>query len=134
MTNQLDIETKVIQRFVVSAKRERYLGFIRTLKSRHKFTSDLGHFKHLQNGLFENVTGNVEEIILGKIKQLGSLNDCYLISESPILDQKRLPIDVALSETIGSGMGTLIVFGDAEIVYYEGEGPNERCISVLTKN
>jgi hypothetical protein len=52
-----------------------------------------------------------------------------LISENSELDRKRFDIDTALSITIGYGMETLIVFGDAEIVFYEAEGQNDRWIS-----
>jgi hypothetical protein len=58
---------------------------------------------------------------------------CYLISEISELDKRRLDIDTALNEIIGYGMGTLIVFGDAEIVFYEGEGPSDRWISKSIK-
>ncbi len=33
-----------------------------------------------------------------------------------------------MTEIIGYGYGTLIVFGDADIVYYEGEDPSDRWI------
>jgi hypothetical protein len=68
-------------------------------------------------------------MIKDKIKELPKLVDCYLISEDNELDRKRMTVDEALRETIGHGMGTVIVFGDAEIIFYEGEGPSNRWIS-----
>jgi hypothetical protein len=79
--------------------------------------------------MFEEVRGDERKIIKDRIKNLGKLKDCYLISESSNRDQKRFDIDTALNETIGYGLGTLIVFGDAEIVYYEGEETGDRWIS-----
>jgi hypothetical protein len=125
----LDIETKVIERFVVKTKRDRYLTFIKSDKTRDKFTKELAHFRDLRQGQFEEVKSDERKIIKDRIKSLGNIKDCYLISESSKLDKKTLDIDSALNEIIGYGMGTLIVFGDAEIVFYEGEGPSDRWIS-----
>ncbi len=131
MTSYIDLETKVIERFILKSKRDRYLTFIKSKKNRDKFTKALAHFRDLRPELFEEVKGDERKYIKERIKSIGKLNDCYLISESPELDQKRLDIDTALSETIGYGMGTIIVFGDAEIIYYEAEGPSDRWISKL---
>jgi len=35
----------------------------------------------------------------------------------------------AIRETVGYGMGTILVFGDAEIIYFESETMNTRFIS-----
>ncbi len=125
----LDLEAKIIECFINKAKKDRYLTFIKSDKSRVKFTKELAHFHDFRFDLFEEVKGDVYQIILSRVNHLKRITDCYLISESSILDQKRFDINTALRETIGNGMGTLIVFGDAEIVYYEGEGPSDRYIS-----
>jgi len=87
----------------------------------------------LQTELFDKVDRNEYDVIKTRIKSLGFLNDCYLISDSSRVDKKRLNIDTALRETIGSDSGTIIVFGDAEIIYAEAEGFNNRWISNPTK-
>jgi len=125
----IELESKVIRRFVVKDKRDRYLNFISKEKNRDKFTFELAHFKDLDFRLFEEVNGDERKMINDKIKVLSKVVDCYLISEDQELDGKRLGVDEALRETIGHGMGTLVVFGDAEIVFYEGEGPSNRWIS-----
>ena len=124
-----DIEKKVIERFVVKTKRNRYLTFIESDKTRGKFVSELAHFRDLRQERFDEISGDEKKVIKDRIKGLGIIKDCYLISENSELDRKRLDIDTALSKTIGHGMGTLIVFGDAEIVFYEAEGPSDRWIS-----
>jgi hypothetical protein len=123
------LETKVFQRFVAKPKQQRYLTFIANEKTRGKFTAALAHFGDLRDECFEPIRSNENGVIKERLKVLGALRDCYLISENPELDGKRFAIDIALSHTIGHGMGTLIVFGDAEIVFYEAEGPNDRWIS-----
>ena len=132
-TSNLDIEAIVIERFVIKAKRERYLTFIKNDNTRKKIINDLHHMNFLQADLFEKIEGNEFDVIKEKIKNIGVLKDCYLISENSRLDKKRLDVDTALRQTIGSDCGTIIVFGDAEMVYAEAEGFNNRSISRLTK-
>jgi hypothetical protein len=115
----LELETLVIERFIVKMKRDRYLTFIKSDKTRYKFTLELAHFRDLRQERFDEIKGDERKIIKDRIKSLENINDCYLISENSELDRKRLDIDIALNDTIGNGMGTLIVFGNAEIVFYE---------------
>jgi hypothetical protein len=129
-----DIEKKVIERFIVKTKRERYLAFIENDKTRGKFISELAHFRDFIQEQFDEISGDEKKVIMDRIKGLGNIKECYLISENSELDRKRLDIDTALSKTIGYGMGTLIVFGDAEIVFYEAEGPSDRWISKQITN
>jgi len=125
----LEIEKKVIERFVVKTKHDRYLTFLKNDKTRKKFTKELSHFRDLRLEQFEEVKSDERKIIKDRISHLGNIKNCYLISENFELDKKTLDIETALNKTIGYGMGTFIVFGDADIVYYEAEGPNERWIS-----
>lgn len=129
MTSNIDIETKVIQRFVITTKRDRYLAFIKKEKTREKFINELHHMNFLQPDLFDTVKGNEYEFIKQRLKVSGNIKDCYVISENQRIDKKRLDIDTALTETIGADQGTLLVFGDAEILYSEAEGFNNRWIS-----
>lgn len=129
MTSNVDIETKVIQRFVITTKRDRYLAFIKKENTREKFINELHHMNFLQQDLFDIVKGNEYEFIKQRLKVLGNIKDCYVISENKRIDKKRLDIDTALTETIGADQGTLLVFGDAEILYSEAEGFNNRWIS-----
>lgn len=133
MTSDINIETKVIQRFVIKPKRDRYLGFINNMKTREKFINDLHHMNFLQQDLFDKVEGNEREFIKHRLSFLGNIKDCYVISENNRIDKKRLDIDTALTKVIGADQGTLLVFGDAEILYSEAEGFNNRLISRPTK-
>ena len=132
MNPDLHIESKVIENFIIKSKRERYLNFIKKSKTRKKFTDELAHFSN-QLELFEEIKNNERSVIDAQLKRLGLKGECYVISENNELDGKRMAIDKALSEAIGMGMGTLIVFGDAELVFYEGEGPSDRWIIELKK-
>jgi len=37
------------------------------------------------------------------------------------IDARFLDVENAINDTVGYGMGTLLVFGSAEVIYYEGE-------------
>src|SRR5688572_11914235 len=121
---ELELEEKVIARFIVKSKRDRYLSFVRKESTRSKFIRDLSHFNFLDKDLFDKVVGNEYDFIKQRIHKLGNLKDCYIISENSRIDAKRLDINSALSETIGADIGTMLVFGNAEIVYAEAEGFN----------
>jgi hypothetical protein len=131
--NELELEIKVITKFLNSAKRDRYVNFIQTEKNRPKFLKDLSKSDFLNQNLFESVDGNESEIIKDRIKSIGNIKDCYAISENKNIDKKRMSIENALIETIGADEGTLLVFGNAEIVYSEAEGLNNRWISKKKK-
>ncbi|MFD2248129.1 hypothetical protein [Pontibacter ruber] len=127
----IDLETKVIQRFIVSHKQERYWSFIKKDKTRDKFVKQLAHFSS-QLKDFEEIKGNEWKVIEVALAHLGNPSDCYVISEDSAYDGRRMSIKEAL-KVIGNGMGSLLVFGDADQVYYEGEGPNDRWISKKKK-
>ena len=130
MTQNIHLEIKVIKRFVDKAKQDRYTQFVASLKNRHKFISDLSHFNFFQWDLFEAVKGNEEQAILQALQKNGVADKtCYVISENTHIDTKTLDAREAISETVGHGMGTILVFGDAEIIYFESETMNTRFIS-----
>ena len=130
MTQNADLEIKVIKRFVDTAKQGRYIQFVSSPKNRHKFVSDLSHFNFLKWDLFEAVKGNEEQTILQALQKNGVADKtCYVISENTDIDTKTLDTKDAISVTVGYGMGTILVFGDAEMIYFESETRNTRYVS-----
>lgn len=124
-----ELEIKVIERFFIREKKERYKSFVSNQKLRQKFINELAHSPDLDFSLFSEVIGSEKQIVKKSINTLRKADDCYVISENKDIDGHRINIDTALDETIGLGMGTLLVFGDADLVFYEGEEPNARWIS-----
>ena len=130
MTQNADLEIKVIKKFVDKAKQDRYIQFVSSSKNRHKFVSDLSHFNFFKWDLFESVKGNEEQAIFQALQKNGVADKtCYVISENTDIDTKTLDTKEAISETVGYGMGTILVFGDADIIYFESETMNTRFIS-----
>ncbi|MGI4866413.1 MAG: hypothetical protein ACRYFZ_20980 [Janthinobacterium lividum] len=131
MAQDLDLEVKVVSRFVVKAKRDRYLSFVTSPRNRGKLLADLHSATvFLKMEAFEQVIGLEEETIKQTLQRHGlSTSTCYVISDNKSLDTQRLPLPEALCAVVGWGLGTLLVFGDAQVVYFEGEGKNIRYIS-----
>ena len=124
------LETKVINKFVSEQKRDRYIEFIQKINTRKKFLNDLSNKDIFDNNCFEPVSGKEEITIRNLAKTLG-ITDCYIVSENKNIDGKRINIEDALENAISpwSDTSTLIVFGDARVIYREHEGYNNRWIS-----
>lgn len=134
MTQNIDLEIKVIKRFFDKVKQDRYIQFVSSPKNRHKFISDLSHFNFFQWDKFEPVEGIEEQVILNALKENGVADrTCYVISENTDLDAKTLDTKKAINATVGYGLGTILVFGDADVIYFESETMNTRYISKKVK-
>lgn len=130
MTQNIDLEIKVIKRFVDKAKQDRYIQFVSSPKNRRKFIVDLAHFNFFRLDLFIDVKGNEEQTILQALYKNGVTDKtCYIISENSDLDTKTLDTRKAINYTVGYRMGTILVFGDADMIFFESETMNTRYIS-----
>lgn len=129
MLNQA--EQTLIKRFVVKDKQERYLGFIGKDKTRSKFTNELYHFKDFNWKMFREIPGSEygRNAILARVNGKKSIKSCQVVSANSEFDGKTLPIGEAIENIVGEE-GTILIFGNAEIVYYEGEAPDNRYISI----
>lgn len=123
------LEAAVIRRFVEPARQERFLGFVAQARTRPKFIRELHHLQFLRYELFERVPAGEHAFIQQRLRAFPHLTSCYVISEDARIDQHVLPIEEGLSHVIGADMGSLLVFGQAELVYAEAEGVNLRWLS-----
>jgi len=130
MTQNVDLEIKVIERFVVKTKIDRYIQFVSSPKNRQKFILDLAHFKHFKWDLLSKVTGIETNVIFDTLHQ-NDISDktCYVISENTNIDKSTIDIKEAIQEVVGYNMGTILVFGNADAIFYEGESAKTRFIS-----
>jgi hypothetical protein len=125
----LELETKLINEYVVPEKQGRYLSFISSPRLRGKFIASLAHFKDFQPGKFEDIKLPVKESIYRKLGEKKiSLEHCYVISENGDIDGRAIAISEALEIIVGYGMGSIMIFGKGEVVFYEGEW-KERAVS-----
>ena len=130
MAQNADLESKVIQQFIVKSKQDRYLQFVNSPKNRKKLIANLAHFRDLDEDSFELITGIEEDVVRKALAQQGiSARTCYVISENSRIDTLTLGLSEAMRETIGQQMGTFLVFGNADALYYESETMKIRYIS-----
>ena len=123
-------EEAVIKAFFLPTKRERYLGFIATGKGRAKIIRELSHFKALDPQFMRSIipsqhdAGSVAKLI--RIRSKGAGPSCWVISENSDLDGKEADLLLALKETIGYQMGTIISCFPGKLGYFEDE--DGRCL------
>lgn len=127
MINIEEIQTKFIHKYIRKEKQDRYLGFLSNPKNRNKFTEELCHFKDFNYGIFEVILKNEKEILLNRLKTIKTTDTCFVISNQTKYDNKILNIKDVFENIIGFGFDIILIFGNADVVYYEGE--DERLIS-----
>ena len=116
-------EEELVRAFVLPARRERYLEFVRIPKKRAKFIAQLPHFKHLDPRFVLNIPSNQQtatsilKLLVGK----GAGPDCWVISENSDLDGRQMDLESALKETIGRQMGTFLSCVPGRLAYFEDE-------------
>lgn len=127
----IHLETKLIERFVVEAKRDRYLGFIQKVRTRPKFIADLCHVGVFREDLFTAITGHERDAIRERLRTFPHIKDGYIISQDTRIDGGRFDIPSVLDEALSpwADTGTIIIFGDTDLVYREAEGPKNRWLS-----
>lgn len=130
MAQNIELENKVINRFLTKSKRDRYLQFVTSTKNRKKFIKDLHSGQFFLASALERVTGIEEKVIEQALIQQGiTSSTCYVISENAALDTQMLPLREALRTVVGWGAGTILVFGDADLIFVELDGLRNRYIS-----
>jgi hypothetical protein len=128
---KIDLERKLIEKFVTKNKRERFLTFIEKEKTRKKFLKELYHFKDFDWKLFREIPGsqNEREVVTKKVGNRKTISSCYVISANKEFDERTFSVSEAILEVVGQE-GTILIFGEAEVVYYEAEAFDGRYISL----
>ncbi len=103
-------EEAVVKAFILPARQERYLEFLKSSKNRKKFTSVLAHFKHLDPKFATRIPGNQSNpsALVKLLTAKGAVSKCWVISENADVDGKEIDLETALKETVGRQMGTFI--------------------------
>ena len=128
---QTQAEQILIKKFVIKDKQERYLSFIKKERTRLKFTNKLHHFNDFDWNLFYKIKGseNDRELIAAKVNERKNILTCHVISANSEFDEKEFSVIEAIKNIVGEE-GMILIFGDAEIVYYQAEAFDRRFISL----
>jgi hypothetical protein len=116
-------EAEFVKAFILPSRRSRYLEFLATPKKRTKFIAQLSHFKHLNPKFAFSILGTESNLasLLKLLTSKGAGSKCWVISENSQLDAREMDLEVALKETVGCGMGTIISCVPGKLAYFEDE-------------
>jgi len=125
MAPNLMLEIKVVQRFVDESKQYAYVQILASIKTRHQFIEALASFSDFRQDALETVTGDDSQFVLTKLSQYEiDVTKCYIISQDPDIDTEIIDIEPAVSMVASSGTAAILVFGNAEMIYYKDRGGN----------
>ena len=123
-------ERAIVAAFVSPPKQDRYMGFLRSGKTRKKLLSRLPHFSDFDPRVVCSIRPAQQhaEWILGELLGHGAGHACYAISSSREFDQVEGSLKELLEEVVGFEPGTIISCVPGRLAYFEGEANGDRCI------
>ena len=121
-------EEALIRAFIDPRRTERYLEIIANPKKRAKFRKDVAHFKALDPAVMVAIPPSQRNplAVASLLKAKGAGAKCWVISENSKLDGQEIDLEIALKETVGCQMGTIISCVPGKLGYFEDE--DGRCI------
>ena len=99
----------LIEAFVVSERRERYLFLARTPKRRTELTNRLAHWRDFDTRRAATLPPEAQAsptAVAHFLQAHGAPRECYVLSESHEIDGRLMPLAEALAALVGRGMGT----------------------------
>lgn len=123
-------EIEIVAGFIVRSKRERYLGFLGSLKTRRKFINALYHFSDFDPAVVVKLPASLEtqEGVLEELQRRGAGASCNIISTDAGLDGTTMDLSDAVDQVFAFVEGTIISCVPGRLAYYEGEAPKNRFI------
>jgi len=119
----VDNSQALIAAFVKRSKRDRYREILSNPRLRHKFTSQLAHFADFDPRYRLPIPSSklFADNIAIELRRRRCPNIVFALSEDPRLDQKELPLVEALTEVVGSGLGTVLSCIPGRLAFVETE-------------
>jgi hypothetical protein len=123
-------DDRLLARFLVPTKRERYEEMISKPKKRAKFIRELDHFKSLDPRYQVSIPPSQQhpEQLAALLSQKGAPTSCCVTSSISEIDGKELPLLEVLKKVVGCQMGTFLSCIPGKLAYFEGEGKGDRWI------
>jgi hypothetical protein len=119
-------ESKTIDTFIAKEKRERYRFFLDNPKKRKRFLDCLNHNPCLDVRRVQELPSNAD--VLSILREHGSPERVYVISDNVELDGMTLPLEEAVEETEYQEWGTIISCIPGRLAYYRGEWGEGRAL------
>jgi hypothetical protein len=120
----------LVRAFVRPDRRARLLELLGTSKGRAKLRAALAHFADLDPRFARPLVPSKHHAhdIETILRERGAPDTCYILSESPDLDGHVMPLNSALQQIVGGGMGSFISCIPGTLGYFESEEAGERYI------
>jgi hypothetical protein len=124
-----DHETGLAQ-FIAETRRGRVAALLGSPRGRTKFIQALPHFNHWDPGAVVPLAAaeQTPPQVLAALGRLGAPAVVQVLSASPSLDTRTLPLEDAVREVVGSSTGTVISCIPGKLAYFEGEERRVRLI------
>jgi hypothetical protein len=112
-------EEKPIEAFIVREKRQGYKSLLGNPKKRRAILDCLNHCHDLDERYVTWLPSNaaVEQLL----RQEGSPDEVYVISDTKSVDGKTLPLDEAIFQSSAGNWGTIISCIPGQLAYYYDE-------------
>ena len=127
-------EEGAIRAFIQRNKQERFLEFLAHPKNRKKFTASLAHFRYFDQRFATPIPWKVNpklklwerhvqgiETIHRLLKSKGAGLTCWVISEDPEIDGRKMDLRAALEHVNGRQIGTILSCVPGKLAYFESE-------------
>lgn len=123
-------DERLIARFFLPARRERYEEMISHPKKRRKFLLELAHLNSLDPRCVVPLDPKklFPEQIAAILTTKGAPADCWVTSEDGRRDGRQLPLLEALKDIVGCQMGTILTCIPGKLAFYEREEMGNRWI------
>lgn len=123
-------EEQFARAFIMPGKQERYLSMLASPQSRARLLAKFPHCKDLNMKYAALVPAGQQNAnaIAKLLANKGASDLCHVISADPDIDNREMPLDKALEETVGMNMGTFISCIPGKLGYFEFEDIGRRYI------
>ena len=129
MTDQpqpdLATEEATVRAFFARARRDRFVGLLRSPKRRGKALNALNHFNDFDQRYATRV-GTSHLNLPAMLRVRGSPAECYVISDLATIDARVLPLDDAIAETMSGGFASLLCCIPGRLALFIGEAGTGR--------
>lgn len=118
----------VIRAFVAPERQDRFLALLRSERGREKLRCQLAHFGALDVRFAQRIAGSAQtpECIARLLRAEGAPETCVLLAEDTALDGRAMPLEDALREVVGRGLGAFVSCVPGRLAYFEGEDAGAR--------
>jgi hypothetical protein len=112
-------EEATLRTFVVAAKRDRLLTLFGSSTRRKQARDALNHFADWDERFAQPVDSSAD--VLALLRKLGAPSECRVMSDSPELDARDMPLDEAVSACEAYSFASVLCCVPAKLAFFFDE-------------